>query len=86
MTCFSTMTPSVPNGRSRSSRACRPQKRYLDRLIAEGTVHESEPGRYWLDLPVFREQRRRQFVWTMWVLGLSAVVVVVVWIVQALTG
>ena len=61
------------------------QQHYLDRLIAEGTVHESEPGRYWLDLPVFREQRRRQFVWTMWVLGLSAVVVVVVWIVQALT-
>jgi hypothetical protein len=61
------------------------QKRYLDQLIAEGTVHESAPGRYWLDLDVYRERRRRQFVWTMWILALSAVVVLVVWIVQAVS-
>jgi hypothetical protein len=61
------------------------QKRYLDQLMAQGTVHESEPGRYWLDLPVYREQRRVQFVWTMWVLGLAAVVVLVVWAVKSLT-
>jgi hypothetical protein len=60
------------------------QRRYLDQLIAEGTVNESEPGRYWLDLNVYRERRRRQFVWTMWILGLSAVAVLVVWIVQTL--
>jgi hypothetical protein len=61
------------------------QKRYLEQLIAEGTVHEGAPGRYWLDLDVYRERRRRQFVWTIWILGLSAVVVLVVWIVQAVS-
>ena len=58
------------------------QQRYLDQLIAEGIVHEIEPGRYWFDMPAYREQRRQQFIWSMRILGLAAVVFAIVFVVQ----
>jgi hypothetical protein len=54
------------------------QRRILDQMIAEGTVHEAAPGRYWLDLAVFKERRRKQFVWTMWIVALGAVVALII--------
>jgi hypothetical protein len=58
------------------------QRRYLEQLIAEGVVHESEPGRYWLDLGVYRERRRERAVWTFWIVVLFAIILVVVWAVK----
>ena len=58
------------------------QQRYLERLIAEGVVHETAPGRYWLDLSAYRDQRRQRFVWSMWMLALFAVIAFVVWILK----
>jgi hypothetical protein len=62
------------------------QRRYLDRLIAEGVVHEAGPGRYWFDLPAYKEMRRQQFAWTMRILVLAAVVVIVILAVRAVTS
>jgi hypothetical protein len=58
------------------------QRRYLEQLIAEGVVHELEPGRYWFDLPVYKEMQRQRFVWSMRILALASVVVVVVVLVR----
>ncbi|WP_028969992.1 hypothetical protein [Sphingomonas sp. URHD0057] len=55
------------------------QKRYLEQLIAQGVVQESEPGRYWLDLGVYRERRRERSVWTFWIMVLFAIILAVVW-------
>jgi hypothetical protein len=54
------------------------QRRFLEEMIAEGTVHEAAAGRYWLDLPLFKERRRKQFVWTLWIVALGAVVALIV--------
>ena len=58
------------------------QQRYLEQLIAQGIVHEVEPGRYWFDLPAYREQRRVQFVWSMRILALAAIVLLIVFLVE----
>jgi hypothetical protein len=58
------------------------QRRFLEQMIAEGTVHEAAPGRYWLDLTAFKERRRKQFVWTLWIVALGAVVALIVVVVQ----
>jgi hypothetical protein len=58
------------------------QRRFLDQMIAEDTVHEAAPGRYWLDLAVFNERRRKQFVWTLWIVALGALVTLIVAAVQ----
>jgi hypothetical protein len=58
------------------------QQRYLDQLIAEGIVHEVEPGRYWFDLPAYKQMQRQRLVWTMRILGLAVFVVVVILAVQ----
>ena len=59
------------------------QQRYLDQLIAESVVHEVEPGRYWFDLPAYKEMQRQRLIWTLRVLAAAAVVVVVILAVQA---
>jgi heme/copper-type cytochrome/quinol oxidase subunit 2 len=51
-------------------------------LIAEGVVHEAQPGHYWLDLPAFNEQRRQRWVWSMQVMAVGVVVFVVVFLVR----
>ena len=61
------------------------QQRYLDQLIAEGVVHEANPGRYWLDLPAYKQQRHERAVWTVRIVILAAVVVLVVFAVQRLS-
>ena len=59
------------------------QQRYLEQLMAQGIVHQVEPGRrYWFDLPVYKEMRQRQFVWSMRVLGIAAVIFVVIFAVR----
>ena len=63
----------------------RVQQRYLDRLIAEGVVREASPGRYWLDLPAYREQRHDRFVWKFRILLLAAVVLVLVFAIQRMS-
>jgi hypothetical protein len=50
------------------------QQRYLEQLIAEGIVHEVEPGRYWFDLPAYKEMRRQRFAWSMRIRAVAAVV------------
>jgi hypothetical protein len=57
-------------------------RRYLEQLIAQGVVHEVEPGRYWFDLSAYKEMRRQRLVWALRVLAGAAVVVVVILIVQ----
>jgi hypothetical protein len=59
------------------------QQRYLEQLIAEGVVHEVEPGRYWFDLPAFKELQRKRLAWTMRVLAAGFVVFLVILAVQA---
>jgi len=59
------------------------QRRYLERLMAEGVVHEVSPGRYWFDLPVHEEMRRQRFAWSMRVLGVAVVVLLVILAVRA---
>ena len=58
------------------------QRRYLEQLMAEGVVHEAEPGRYWWDLPVYTEMRRQRAAWTLRILVLALVVFAVVMAVQ----
>jgi hypothetical protein len=58
------------------------QQRYLEQLIAEGVVHEAQPGHYWLDLPAFNEQRRQRWLWSMRVIAVGAVVFVVVFVIR----
>lgn len=59
------------------------QQRYLERLIAEGAVHEAEPGRYWLDRPAYEELRRQQFAWGMRILAVGLFVIIIVVTIQA---
>lgn len=59
------------------------QRRYIEQLIAEGCVHEVEPGRYWLDLPAYKERQRQRLVWSMRILALGAFVMVVILAIQA---
>lgn len=59
------------------------QQRYLEQLIAEGVVHEVEPGRYWFDLPVHKETQRQRVAWTMKILAVAAVVSVVILAIRA---
>jgi hypothetical protein len=54
------------------------QQRYLEQLIAEGVVHEAEPGRYWFDLPAFQEMQRQRAAWTMRVLVAAVIVFVAI--------
>jgi hypothetical protein len=54
------------------------QQRYLEQLIAEGVIHEVEPGRYWLDLQAYNEMRRQRAVWTMRVLVAAVVVFIAI--------
>ena len=58
------------------------QRRYLEQLIAEGIVHEMEPGRYWFEMEAYREQQRQKLAWTMKILVLATVVFLVVLAVQ----
>ena len=53
------------------------QRNYLNSLIAQGIVHELEPGRYWFDLRAYKELRRQQFVWTMRILAVAAVILII---------
>lgn len=59
------------------------QARYLEQLIAEGCVHEAEPGQYWLDLAAYKERQRQRLIWTMRILAVGASVAVVMLAVQA---
>lgn len=54
------------------------QQRYLERLISDHVVHEAEPGRYWLDLPKYKELRRTRLWWRLRILAVAAAVVVVI--------
>jgi hypothetical protein len=54
------------------------QQRYLEQLIAEGVVHEVEPGRYWLNLERYNAMRRERAVWTMRVIVAAVVVTVAI--------
>jgi hypothetical protein len=58
------------------------QRRYLEQLIGEGVVHQLESGRYWFDLPAYKELKRQRFVWSMRILAFAAVVFVVVLIIR----
>lgn len=60
------------------------QARYLEQLIAEGCVHEVEPGRYWLDLPAYKDRQRQRLIWTMRILAAGAFVALVILAVQAM--
>lgn len=53
------------------------QRNYLNSLIAQGVVHEIEPGRYWFDLRAHKELQRQQFVWTMRVLAVAAAILII---------
>ena len=59
------------------------QQRYLEQLIGEGIVHEAGPGRYWFDLPAYKERQRQRFVWTMRILAAAVVVFLVILAIQA---
>jgi len=61
------------------------QQRYLDELIAEGVVHEVEPGRYWFDRRAFQEMRQRRLAWSMRVLVVGLLVFLVILAVRAVT-
>jgi hypothetical protein len=61
------------------------QQSYLKQLITEGVVHEVEPGRYWFDLPAYKEMRRERLAWTLRILAVAAVIAVVILAVQAVT-
>jgi hypothetical protein len=54
------------------------QQRYLDQLIGEGIVHEAAQGRFWFDLPAYKERQRQRFVWTTRVLAGAAIVFLVI--------
>jgi hypothetical protein len=58
------------------------QRRYLEQLIGEGVVHQLESGRYWFDLPAYKELKRQRLVWSMRVLGFAAIVFVVILIIR----
>ena len=60
------------------------QRRFLEQLIAEGVIHELSPGRYWFDLEVYQEQRHKQFVWSVRILLLGAVVFLLVFAIRHL--
>ena len=59
------------------------QQRYLDQLIAEGAVHEVEPGRYWFDRVAYREMQRQRLAWSMRILVVGLVVFLVILAVRA---
>ena len=59
------------------------QRRYLEQLIADGVVHEVEPGRYWFDEPAYKEMQRQRLAWTMRVLAVGFFVFIVILAVQA---
>jgi hypothetical protein len=61
------------------------QQRYMDELIAEGVVHEVEPGRYWFDRRAFQEMRRQRLAWTMRILVVGLLVFLVILAVRAVT-
>jgi hypothetical protein len=54
------------------------QSRFLNQMIAQGFVHETESGRYWLDLHAYERARRERAIWTWRVLGFAAVILVLV--------
>ena len=54
------------------------QQRYLEQLIAQGCVHEAQPGHYWFDLPAYSEMRRERIAWTVRILVAATVVFVLV--------
>ena len=58
------------------------QERYLDQLMAEGVLFQVSDGRYWFDLKRYRQLRHQQFIWSMRVLALGAVVFAMVFVVQ----
>lgn len=59
------------------------QQRYLEQLICEGVVHEASPGRYWFDLPAYKEMRRQRFAWTLRIIAVGVIVALVIFAVQA---
>jgi len=61
------------------------QQRYLERLIGEGVVREVEPGRYWLDVPAYKELRRQRAAWGLRILAVAAAAVIVILAVRSLT-
>jgi hypothetical protein len=54
------------------------QQRYLEQLIAEGIVHNSEPGHYWMDLDAWKEARRVRRLWTLRVVLIFLAILVAV--------
>jgi hypothetical protein len=58
------------------------QQNYLEQLIGEGIVHEAAPGRYWFDLPRYKEVQRERWVWSMRVLAAGAIVFLVILAIQ----
>ena len=44
------------------------QQRFLDRLMAEDIVHETEPGRYWMDLNAYEAMRRSRMIAVFWIM------------------
>ena len=50
------------------------QERFLEQLRAENIVHETEPGRYWLDLKAYEEMRRKRMIMVFWIIGALIVV------------
>jgi hypothetical protein len=62
------------------------QRRYLERLVAEGVIHEAGPGKYWFDLPAHKELQRQRFAWTMRILGIGLVVFLVVLAIRVVRG
>ena len=58
------------------------QRRYLERMIAEGVVHEVQPGRYWFDMPAYKEMQRQRLAWTARILAIGFFVFIVILAVQ----
>jgi hypothetical protein len=62
------------------------QRRHLQRLIAEGVVHETEPGKYWFDLPAHKEMQRQRLAWGMRILGLGLIIFLAIFAIRAIRG
>jgi hypothetical protein len=60
------------------------QRRFLDRLMAENIVHQTEPGRYWLDLNAYEAMRRSRMIAVFWIilafLLVMAIIAIVGWL------
>ena len=54
------------------------KQRFLEQMIGEGVVHEVEPGRYWFDLPAYKEMQRQRLAWSLRVLAVGFVVFLVI--------